>query len=290
MNANKQEDHRATVAQYFSTRTRYWSTVYNEEKGLCYNFLSYHMRRRRSAVLKSVSRYQEQKGTILDAGCGSGDLLVTMTEMGHQVQGMDISSGMVAEARKCCEERGLNLEQVQQGAIEKIPHEDKSFDVITCVGVLEYVWDEKAALAELSRVLKDEGVIILTFPNLLKLQNLLDPYYFFHAARYILKNKIFNKAGVNAEDGLKQISTNTNYTNKRYPYHKISKIIKDSNLTPIEWVGLGYGPFTIGKKKIFSENGSKRISDFLENTISKFPFGDKYFTNRWVICLKKIRQ
>ncbi len=285
---DRQSAHRETVARYFSTKTDFWEVVYTEENGACSNYMGFNMRRRRDAVLKCLNECQVPGGAVLDVGCGSGALIVAMADMGHSVYGVDISPGMVTKARKCSEEKGLNPERVRLGEVETIPYEDNFFDVITCVGVLEYVCDERVALSELKRIVKADGRIIVTMPNIFKLQNILDPYYWFvRTSKYIFRNKITKKTEATPADGLSQISTNANYTNKRYSYRQLVRILDDSDLVPVGWVGLGYGPFTLCKRKIFSEDFSKKVSDCLERTFKMFlPVVGKYFTNRWVICLK----
>ena len=48
---------------------------------------------------------------------------------------------------------------------EKIPREDKSYDVVLCSDVLEHVYDPKNVIKEISRILKDDGVFIITVPQ-----------------------------------------------------------------------------------------------------------------------------
>lgn len=288
-NIDGQATHRETVARYFSSKSEFWTVVYSEEDGACSDYMGYHMRRRRDVVLECLSEFQGPEGIVLDVGCGSGALVVAMAGMNHQVHGMDISEGMVAMARKFSEEQGLNPEHIHLGEVEAIPYDDGFFDVVTCVGVLEYVCDEKVALSELQRIIKTDGLIILTMPNILKLQYLLDPYYWcVRSIKYFFRKKLTKNTGTKPLDDLNQISTNANYTNRRYSYRQLTKIFDTSALVPVKWIGVGYGPFTFFKNKIFSEDFSKKVSDFLESAFKiACPRIGLYLTNRWVICLKE---
>ncbi len=283
--------HRETVARYFSTKSNFWTVVYTQEDGACNDYMGFHMRRRRDVVLNLLSKCLDRQGAVLDVGCGSGALVASMAEMGHLVHGVDLSPGMVAKARTYVSEQGLNPDNIQSAAVEKLPFDDNTFDVVTCVGVLEYVCDEKAALTELKRVVKKDGRIILTMPNIFKLQNILDPYYWFvRTAKYCALNKFRAGTGVKSTHGLNQISSNADYTNKRCSYRQLQTMLADSDLVPVAAIGLGYGPFTFCRKKLFSEDFSKKVSDALERTFKKFSSGEgKYFANRWVVCLKKIQ-
>ncbi len=292
VNEDQQSMHRETVAQYFSTRTKYWKDIYNDVDGACSDFMGFHMRRRRAAVLRCLSECNAQGGRVLDVGCGSGVLLVNMAEMGHQVYGVDIAPGMVEEARNSFEKHGLDPDNVQLGGIEKLPYEDNSFDVVTCVGVLEYVFKEEEALSEIKRILKKNGQIIFTLPNIFKLKNVLDPYYWLVlSSRHFFRHKILKKTVANTSDDINQISTNANYTNTRYSYRQVEKIIAASGLVPVSLVGLGYGAFTICRRKIFSDKFSIKVCDYFENFIERSSFlRGRYFPNRWVICLKKMEE
>lgn len=284
--------HRETVARYFSSKSNFWTVVYTQEGGACNDYMGFHMRRRRDVVLGFLSECLDRPGAVLDVGCGSGALVASMAEMGHLVHGVDLSPGMVAKARRYLLEQGLDPDNIQPGAVETLPFDDNAFDVVTCVGVLEYVCDEKAALTELKRVVKKDGRIILTMPNIFKLQNILDPYYWFvRAAKHFSRNKTKVGTGVKPTDGPGQISSNANCTNKRCSYRQLQAILADSDLVPVAVVGVGYGPFTFCRKKLFSEDVSKKISDALERTFKRFfPGEGRYFANRWVVCLKKIQQ
>lgn len=283
--------HRETVASYFSTKSNFWTVVYTQENGACNDYMGFHMRRRRDVVLNFLNECLAREGAVLDVGCGAGALVVSMTELGHRVHGVDISPGMVEKAREYSGEHGVKPENIQTAAVESLPFDDSAFDVVTCVGVLEYVSDAKAALAELKRVIKEDGRIILTMPNLFKLQNIFDPYYWVvRATKYCTLNSSSKRTGARSQGEPSQISSNANCTNKRYSYRQLVALLADSSLVPVEVVGLGYGPFTLCRKKLFSEDMSKKISDTLERMFRKVLPGDgKYVANRWVVCLKKMK-
>ena len=92
----------------------------------------------------------------LDVGCGTGLITHHMAEAvgkNGTVVGIDISEGMLAQARK---ERRPNTTLVSMAA-ERIVFRDESFDIVTLGEVLTYLLDPFAALAEARRVLKPGG-------------------------------------------------------------------------------------------------------------------------------------
>jgi SAM-dependent methyltransferase len=94
---------------------------------------------------------------ILDAGCGSGRTLEELVDYGS-VRGLELNEDAAELARA----RGLG--EVQVGRLELIPWEDESFDLITCLDVLEHVEDDREALTELRRVTRPGGWLVATVP------------------------------------------------------------------------------------------------------------------------------
>ena len=114
----------------------------------------YHGRRRvLDAVLAGVDLPPEAR--VLDAGCGSGRTLNELARLG-EAHGMELNPAGVAAARA----RGHH---VLEGRVEAIPFEDASFDLVTCLDVIEHT-DDVAALRELRRVTRRGGRLVVTVP------------------------------------------------------------------------------------------------------------------------------
>jgi SAM-dependent methyltransferase len=94
---------------------------------------------------------------ILDAGCGSGRTLDELRDYGA-VSGLELSDEGVAAARK----RGH--EDVRQGRVEALPWPDETFDLVTCLDVVEHTDDDRVTLRELRRVTRPGGHLLLTVP------------------------------------------------------------------------------------------------------------------------------
>ena len=94
---------------------------------------------------------------ILDAGCGSGRTLQELADYGV-VSGIELNTDAAELART----RGLG--EVRVGALEELPWDDETFDLVTCLDVIEHVPDDVAAPVELLRVTRAGGWLLITVP------------------------------------------------------------------------------------------------------------------------------
>ena len=94
---------------------------------------------------------------MLDAGCGSGRTLEELRDFG-EVSGIELSPDAADVARS----RGEF--DVRIGRLEEMPWEDGTFDLITCLDVIEHTPDDRATLTELRRVCKPGGWLLVTVP------------------------------------------------------------------------------------------------------------------------------
>jgi 2-polyprenyl-3-methyl-5-hydroxy-6-metoxy-1,4-benzoquinol methylase len=96
---------------------------------------------------------------FLDIGCATGLLLDHVRRMGWTVRGVEV-------CRQSAEYgiRRFGLE-ILVGTLEEAAFQDASFDVVHLSHVIEHVPDPKAMLREISRVLREDGHLVLTTPN-----------------------------------------------------------------------------------------------------------------------------
>ncbi len=107
----------------------------------------------------AIPQYQKN-GKVLDLGCGTGDILVLLKNLGWDVYGIDIDKN----ATQIAKERGLKNVQVgTYKAVESYP--DNYFDAIRLYHVIEHVDDPLVCLQLLSKKLKPGGELLLATPN-----------------------------------------------------------------------------------------------------------------------------
>jgi len=104
---------------------------------------------------------------VLDAGCGSGRTLQELVDYGA-VSGIELD----ADAAELARNRALG--EVQVGRLEQLPWADGTFDLITCLDVIEHVPDDVSALVELLRVSRPGGWLLVTVPAYQALWSLHD--------------------------------------------------------------------------------------------------------------------
>ena len=130
---------------------------------------------------------------ILDVGCGTGANLKMLAEFGR-AEGVDISQ----QAVEFCHERGLD--SVKLGAIEHLPYENDSFELVTALDVVEHLDDDVAGLREMRRVLRRDGRLLLFVPAFMFLWGVQDDVSN-HRRRYTLPSllKAVEEAGFSVE-------------------------------------------------------------------------------------------
>jgi SAM-dependent methyltransferase len=130
----------------------------------------WHLGRRRiiASFVKAIcDEVKDRRARILDVGCGTGANLVRLSDFGD-AEGVDISP----DALKFCRERGLH--NVKLGAAETLPYEDREFDLVTALDVVEHIDDDVAGLREMRRVLRPGGRVLLFVPTVMFLWGVQD--------------------------------------------------------------------------------------------------------------------
>jgi ubiquinone/menaquinone biosynthesis C-methylase UbiE len=147
-----------SVKRCFDEHASEWATCYSAGEPRTSSAKTL-MARRRFAV-QMVEAALPSGSTILDAGCGPGEMAATLMQRGYEVWGLDIADAMIGRARERC-----GVDRFRVGDIERIPFPDNTFDGVVCLGVLEYLDTDAKALREIERVLKPGGMAVVSTPN-----------------------------------------------------------------------------------------------------------------------------
>jgi SAM-dependent methyltransferase len=112
---------------------------------------------RRLAMIAEAAGARLPGGAILDAGCGVGMYLRAFRDYSPRVFGVDIEP---AHARAAAEHGAVAL-----APGERLPFANDGFDLVLSHEVIEHVQDDRACVAEMVRLLKPGGRLVLFCPN-----------------------------------------------------------------------------------------------------------------------------
>ncbi len=98
----------------------------------------------------------------IDCGCGAGEYVRALTQLGADAWGIEYSTEKIDEAKRL---GGLSEGRVAVGDIEAIDFPDAHFDIALVNEVLEHVPRDDAGIREVHRVLKPGGVAVIFSPN-----------------------------------------------------------------------------------------------------------------------------
>ncbi len=109
----------------------------------------------------------EHGGFYLDVGCGNGAQTVLFTRHFDRWMAIDVEENRLEEFRHVIEQ---GMPDIHDGSIrrydgERIPLDNNSADVLTCIEVIEHTRSDTQTIGELFRVLKAGGTAIITVPN-----------------------------------------------------------------------------------------------------------------------------
>lgn len=106
----------------------------------------------------------KERLNVLDVGTGPGIVAFLLTELGHDVTGVDLSEEMLRNASENAERFNLPVE-FRHGDAENLPFKDESFDVVVNRYVLWTLPNPDKAIAEWRRVLKPGGKVVIVDGN-----------------------------------------------------------------------------------------------------------------------------
>ena len=250
------------VDRYFESTVRYWNEVYRERDlaGTIYQ-------RRRETTLKWVADLRlSPNSRIIDVGCGSGTTSVAIAAMGHSVWALDRVPAMLEQTRRHAEQGGV-AEQVAPvlGDASAMKFNDGSFDLTIALGLLPWVSDPIRALAEMLRVTKSDGHLILSSDNAHRLNYLLDPIE--NPVLAPVRRRLadwLRRAGLMRADGIIPV--------RMQSVSQFCRFLRAQNIEIARETTIGFGPFTFLRQSIVPDHLGIRLHEKLQSLAdTKFP-------------------
>ena len=102
---------------------------------------------------------------VLDVGCGGGILSESMAALGAEVTGIDLASKLLQVARLHALETQTNVRYLESSAEALLQAEPSSFDVVTCLEMLEHVPDPQSTVLACAGLAKPGGWVFFSTIN-----------------------------------------------------------------------------------------------------------------------------
>ncbi|MFW1677523.1 bifunctional 2-polyprenyl-6-hydroxyphenol methylase/3-demethylubiquinol 3-O-methyltransferase UbiG [Pontibacter sp. JAM-7] len=175
--------------------------------------------------LDFIDRISQLAGKqVLDVGCGGGILSESMAQRGANVTGIDMGAAPLKIARLHGLESGVNVTYKQVPVEQLAAEQPGSFDVVTCMEMLEHVPDPASVVQACAALCRPGG------------------YLFFSTLNRNPKSYLF--AIVAAEKLLQLVPDGTHDFNKFIRPSELGNWTRDSGLNSLEITGLTYNPIS----------------------------------------------
>jgi 2-polyprenyl-6-hydroxyphenyl methylase/3-demethylubiquinone-9 3-methyltransferase len=174
-------------------------------------------------------QYVERAGSlagrnVLDVGCGGGLLAEAMARKGAQVTGVDLAEDLLQVARLHALEAGVELRYLLESAERHVEQHAGTYDVVTCMEMLEHVPDPVAVIAALGRLVRPGGNVFVSTLN-----------------RTL---KSYAMAVVGAEYVLRLLPPGTHTYGKFIRPSELRQWARAAGLDVVDIAGLDYDPFS----------------------------------------------
>jgi len=264
-----QSQHTAAAEKRFSDSelAQQWTDMYDSETE---RLEEQNFRQRRDTTVDFVLNILPSGGRVLDVGCGAAPVLSKLRERGVSCTGLEYSEDMLKHARNRLRSMGLDESDLHRGDCCHTPFDSATFDVVVCLGVVSYVENYSEVLKEIYRLLKPGGCALISFRNQFN-PVLSDPVRIVKTAVKYLVGRMRPEP----------------YTIGRFMDHREFRTkMTEQGFEFRQYFGIGFGPFKVNYRRMFSERTSIKISNTLtrvfKTTRSQVPFKWLADVSLWV--------
>ncbi|MBP1691364.1 MAG: Methyltransferase type 11 [Bacteroidetes bacterium] len=259
------------VRSFFDESTS-WQGDFYEKKNEYFSRLIQRRKRYGTAMLQGIPGGKHR--TALDVGCGAGAYLEELVTMGYRATGMDLSPEMLESCRKRFDRKGFASSPVElcHGDIEHLPFQDHQFDLVLCIGVLGYLLTDEKALAEIMRVLKPGGHLLLNVTNLYSLSD-ID----FHIRKKAISLLTFGRKNGRSPGDLGYAAQsdwmlkNRQYANKSYRIRPFERMLSRLGLRRLDAMTFGFEFRLVRRLHVIPRPLLDRTELVMESLFRKLP-------------------
>lgn len=161
---------------------------------------------------------------LLDVGCGGGILAESMAQRGAEVTGIDMGEAPLAVAQLHSLETGITIDYQQNTAEAMASQHPKTYDIVTCLEMLEHVPDPSSVIKACADLVKPGGYIYFSTIN--------------------RNPKAYLFAVLGAEYLLRMLPKDTHDYSKFIRPSELCNWVRDASLELQAMTGMTYNPFT----------------------------------------------
>jgi 2-polyprenyl-6-hydroxyphenyl methylase/3-demethylubiquinone-9 3-methyltransferase len=155
--------------------------------------------------------------TALDVGCGAGLLTEPLARLGAKVTGVDATPEVIEVARSHADAMGLEIDY-RMGDVAAL---QGTFDLVTCMEVIEHVAEPAAFVSALAARLAPDGLLIMSTPNATSWSRLMM---------------------ITVGEGLGHVPRGTHDFDKFIPPDRLKVLLSDAGLNCVDVEGIAWSP------------------------------------------------
>jgi ubiquinone/menaquinone biosynthesis C-methylase UbiE len=243
------------VSQYFEKVANDWKQIYAQTD----LYARIHQERMCRALDWIDKLHLPVPNGALEVGCGAGLVTASLAQRGFKMEALDNSTNMIELTKRHLRELNLS-DRVNVGAgdTHKLPYSSNRFALVVALGVIPWLHSPERAVAEMSRVLRPGGYLLLNADNAWRLNHVLDPFL----------NKAIRSIALRfielwRRTGLVQRRIGAKLT-KLHSRAQFDRILAANGFEKVRTCTLGFGPFTLFNRWTMLDHYGVRIHGRLQ--------------------------
>jgi ubiquinone/menaquinone biosynthesis C-methylase UbiE len=242
------------VDEWHRRRSTFWTEVYQKK-----NLYAFLIQMRHVVALDYIDTLSLPKITnALEIGCGAGLMAVALAKREFRVEAVDSVPAMIKLTRQHARQAGVdNRINAMCGDAHELAFQDQTFDLIVTLGVTSWLPNLRKALAEIARVSKPGGYIVLSADNRYRLNHIIDP----------LLTPAYEPIRKWMKRGLERAGLYNPWKRAEQHYYspkEFNAYLREVNLTNVRNSNIGFGLFTFFQKSILPDRIGLRIHQKLQ--------------------------
>jgi ubiquinone/menaquinone biosynthesis C-methylase UbiE len=228
---------------HFAEHAQDWEDIYSKQD--VHSVIHQH---RLTTALGWIEQLSPARRRVLEIGCGAGLLTVALAQRGALVTATDVVAPMIGLTRDRARDSGV-ADQVATTMADAhaLPFRDAEFDLAVALGVMPWVTSPAAVVAEVVRVLKPGGCVVVNGGNRVRLNFVLDP----RLSPYLAAPRRATKTALGWA-GIHLRAPEGPYANLHTP-GEFDDLLRSAGLEKVTSASIGFGPFVFWRRQFLPD-------------------------------------